>query len=654
MSFPGVLSLRVALSLLFIFTPLVALIIVGSITLAVRLPQIAEENRLIAQTSAAEMATRVEEYLEALEHRITVLAAAAESVPHHEIYHLLESARGDGFDAIYLVDEYGFLLEAVVKDYSTEFIENIVGTDMSGNQLFREVSLSHGPAWSDTQLSAISGTVTVGVAIPVENSDQIIIGEIPLNQIVSISRFTRNDKQLDLWIVDRVGEVIADTSTVLTGRYNLLNLPIVQAGLSGATNLPHELTYGGRDYFAWAELSESLGWLFVTRTPRGMNDSSTRETVTIIIIGFISTSIIGAFLAPFWAQIMTGTVQSVIGRARMIASGHPPETWPTGSIKEFNQLSGDLEAMAGALVARGQALKEMNEELESRVRERTQDLAASNADLSKVLSNLQMTQNELIEAEKLAALGRLVAGIAHELNTPLGNSKLSLSAQGHDIEKFEIRMEKGLRKSDLTIFLDRIKQTTSAASLNVERACVLVSNFKQVAVDRTASYRRNFRLVDLVSGTLVTLQPSLGKKILVSSADIPERLELDSYPGELGQVLTNLVDNAAKHAFPNGTGIIRIDVAELDDAMITISVKDDGIGMSRDVLEKIFNPFYTTKFGQGGTGLGLHISYNAATNVLGGSLTVESTPGDGTIFTLTIPLVAPEPDQNGDTDIPKA
>lgn len=646
MKVPRELSLRVALSFLFVLTPLVALVIVGSITLAIRLPQIAEENSLIAKGSAAEMAARVEEYLRSLEHRLKVLAAGIENVHEHEVYFLLQAARSDSFDAIYLIDEQGLLLDASIKDYGTEYIKEIVGIDMSGNRLFRTVSDTQKQAWSGTQLSSISGNVTVGVAVPMEGSKKIIIGEVPLDQIVSISQFSRSGRQFDLWIVDRVGEVVADTRIARSGRLNLLHFPIVQAGLNG-TPMPETLSYDGRDFFAWAEFSESLGWLFVSRIPRGMDSSATQELVAIIVTGFISTSVIGALLAPLWSQIMTRTVKAVIERARLVASGRQPRTWPTGAIKEFNQLSGDLEAMADALVSREQALKEMNEELEDRVQRRTRDLATTNSDLSEALSNLQMTQNELVEAEKLAALGRLVAGIAHELNTPLGNSKLSLSAQSHEIQSFNTLLEKGLRKSDLMTFLGRIRETASMASMNVERACDLVANFKQVAVDRTTSYRRKFRLHELVSATVLTLQPSIGKNIRVVIEDIPDRLEIDSYPGELGQIITNLLDNGSKHAFPDKPGSIHISVTEVDGGMIEISVRDDGIGMEPNVSEKIFNPFYTTKFGQGGTGLGLHISYSAAANVLGGSLTVKSTPGEGTVFSLLIPVVAPVQESEG-------
>jgi signal transduction histidine kinase len=643
MIFGTAFSLRFALTGLFLLTPLVALIIVGSVTLAVRLPQISKENNAIARASAAEMAARLEEYLTSLEDRLQVVASGIDSLSGINSHAMLEAARGHSFDAIYLLDTGGIVRDASVRNFDLEFTVELIGTDLSGNKLFQETSATGEKAWSDTQLSAITGIVMVGLAVPVPSTGQVIIGEVSLEQIVSISRFSRSNEQLDLWIVDRRGEIVADTNPTRSGRRNLLNVPIVRAGLNG-TPIPDEISFDGYDYFAWAEFSESLGWLFVSRIPRGMDNATTRETVWIVAIGFIATSLLGVLLAPLWAQAMIRTISSVIDQARMIASGKIPEAWPTGPIKEFNQLSDDLEAMANALVSREKALKEINEELENRVRNRTRDLAASNAELSQALDHLRKTQGELVESERLAALGRLVAGVAHELNTPLGNSKLSLSAQIHEIENFSRLMNSGLKKSDLTGFVDRMRQGTSVAEMNVERACNLVSSFKQVAVDRTASYRRVFRLNDLISGTVLTLQPSISKSINVIVEEIPAKIELDSYPGEFGQVITNLVDNAVKHAFPDGAGTVRLTVSEPDSKSISVTIEDDGIGMTEDIADQIFNPFFTTKFGQGGTGLGLHISYNAVANVLGGTLSVTSAPGTGSAFKITVPLVAPQPD----------
>ncbi|UUX50149.1 ATP-binding protein [Nisaea acidiphila] len=649
MKAPFALSLRSALTLLFVVTPLVAMIVVGSIALAVRLPQIAEENSALAKDAASDVAARLEGYLRSLEDRFRVLANAIPEMPVHEIYHLLESARGGGLDAIFLLDKSGTLVDASIEGYAPEFVEELEGIDMSGNKLFREVLDTGAVAWSDTHLSAITGKVTVGVAAPVHATGQVIIGEIPLQQIVSISRFTRSGPQLELWIIDRLGEVVADTGMARSGRQNLYHLPIVRAAIDGLP-FPDRLTFNGRKYFAGAEYSESFGWLFVSRIPSGMDNAATRNTVAIIIVGFVATSILGALLAPLWAQVMTKTVQSVIGRSRMLASGQPPSSWPSSPIREFDQLSKDLEAMAGALVNREETLKGMNEALETRVQERTRDLEKTNAELSETLGNLQLAQGELIEAEKLAALGRLVAGVAHELNTPLGNSKLSLSAQEHEIKRFEELVRKGLRKSDLTAFIDRMKQGTSVAGLNIDRACNLIVNFKQVAVDRTASYRRNFRLSELVSSTVLTLEPSIRKEIEVVVEEIPDRIELDSYPGEFGQVITNLIDNANKHAFPDKAGNIRLTVSEPDPGTVCLTVEDNGIGMEKNVVEQVFNPFFTTKFGQGGTGLGMHIAHNAVTNILGGTLTVTSVPGEGTRFVVTVPLVAPEPDAEAESE----
>jgi len=640
--------LRFVLTGLFLLKPLVALIIVGSVILAVRLPQISEQNNAIAHASAVEMALRLEEYLNSLEDRLKVVAAGINALSGSNSRAMLAAARGHSFNAVYLLNPDGIISDASVRDHDRAYSDDLIGVDLSGNKLFRETSRTGLQAWSDTQLSAITGFVMVGLAIPVPSTGQVIIGEVPLDEIVQISRFSRSNEQLDLWIVDRRGEIIADTNPTRSGRRNLLDLPIVRAGLNKEP-VPDRLTLDGQDYFASAEFSESLGWLFVSRIPRGLDNATMRETVWIVAIGFIGTSLLGALLAPFWAQAMTRAIRSVINQARMVASGEMPKAWPTGRIREFNQLTGDLEAMARALVSREQALKDINEQLEHRVQDRTRDLATSNEELSQALDHLRKTQGELVESEKLAALGRLVAGVAHELNTPLGNSKLSLSALVHEVENFANLLETNLKKSDLTTFLDRVRRGTSVAEMNVERACNLVSNFKQVAVDRTASYRRVFGLNELISGTVLTLQPSIGKSVEVVVEEIPGRIELDSYPGELGQVITNLVDNAVKHAFPDGAGTVRLRVSEVDPDRISITVEDNGIGMAEEVADRIFNPFFTTKFGQGGTGLGLHISYNAVTNVLGGTLSVTSSPGSGSVFNVTIPLVAPQPEEESET-----
>ncbi|BDT69923.1 adaptive-response sensory-kinase SasA [Comamonadaceae bacterium OS-1] len=287
-------------------------------------------------------------------------------------------------------------------------------------------------------------------------------------------------------------------------------------------------------------------------------------------------------------------------------------------------------------------LRELNTELEARVQRRTQALAAANEELSGAVAHLRDAQGELVRAEKMAALGGLVAGVAHELNTPLGNSLMAVTTLTDEVRQFRAAMHTGLRRSALDNLLDSVDQATDIAARNLHRAADLVTSFKQVAVDQTSSQRRHFELREVVDEMVVSLRPSFARtpyKILV---DVPTGLRLDSYPGALGQAIGNLIHNAVLHGFDGRDhGTVRITGGRDDQGVVVLRVADDGHGISPDLLDRIFDPFFTTKMGRGGTGLGLHITYNVVSNVLGGGLSVRSTPGSGTCFEMRLPDMAP-------------
>jgi signal transduction histidine kinase len=177
---------------------------------------------------------------------------------------------------------------------------------------------------------------------------------------------------------------------------------------------------------------------------------------------------------------------------------------------------------------------------------------------------------------------------------------------------------------------------------NLMRAGDLVRSFKQVAVDRASSQRRQFNLQDIVSEIVITLSPVISRSGCEVQMNIASGLELDSYPGPLGQVLDNLINNAMAHAFVNGQrGLIEVHARDLNADEVQIEVRDNGVGIPADNLKRVFDPFFTTRLGQGGSGLGLHIVHNIVTEVLGGHVNVSSQPGAGTVFTLRLPLRAP-------------
>ena len=259
------------------------------------------------------------------------------------------------------------------------------------------------------------------------------------------------------------------------------------------------------------------------------------------------------------------------------------------------------------------------------------------------LRNLRETQNSLIEAEKLAALGRLVAGVAHEVNNPVGISLTVASSLERKTALFSAEVARGdLRRSSLTDFLETSRDASSQLVANLNRAAELITSFKQVAADRNYSDQRTFDLGDLTEQVVMSLRPGLRKHNLTLNVDCQPNLTMNSYPGPYGQVLTNLFLNSVAHAFPDGkAGAVDIQVRESGKDNVEILFSDNGIGMSLDVRRRAFDPFFTTRRDQGGTGLGLHIVYSIVTNRLGGRLDLDSEPGGGTRIQIILPRTAP-------------
>lgn len=287
--------------------------------------------------------------------------------------------------------------------------------------------------------------------------------------------------------------------------------------------------------------------------------------------------------------------------------------------------------------------------LEDLVTERTGALlraneqsAQVNRELASALDNLSITQSELVRRDKLAALGALVAGIAHELNTPIGNSMVIASTMAERTRVLQESFALGLRRSELEAYLGQAGEADAIMLRNLQRAANLVSSFKQIAVDRASSQRRRFVLREFIADLMLPLCVPLRKSAFTVIQDIPAALLMDSYPGPLGQVLTSLFENCLLHGFEGRShGSITLAAQVGGDGDIELSVTDDGAGIASANLERIYDPFFTTKLGSGGSGLGLHIAHNIVTGVLGGHIAVDSELGRGTRFTLRLPQGAP-------------
>ena len=265
-------------------------------------------------------------------------------------------------------------------------------------------------------------------------------------------------------------------------------------------------------------------------------------------------------------------------------------------------------------------------------------LEEQNAALNAALTALREAQSELVRQEKLASLGRLVAGVAHEINTPLG---ICVTATSHLVQELKLTKEDmaaGVLDEDgLQQFFDIIDQTLRIMTTNTQRAAALVRSFKQVAVDQSSDNIRNFNLGNYLGEVLLSLQPKLKGKPVEVEVDCAPDMELESFPGAVSQIITNLVVNSLVHGFEDGAaGKIRI-AARFDREFVQLEYSDNGAGMDAATLGQLFDPFFTTKRGSGGSGLGAHILYNLVTGALGGSVKVDSAPGQGLRYHIRFP-----------------
>lgn len=254
------------------------------------------------------------------------------------------------------------------------------------------------------------------------------------------------------------------------------------------------------------------------------------------------------------------------------------------------------------------------------------------------LAQQQQMQDELVQVEKLAALGGLVAGVAHEVNTPIG---VTLSAATHldaETQKTDHAYQAGeLSEEGLSDYFATARQATQLMTLNSQRAADLIQSFKQVAVDQTGGERRSFNVANYIDEVLLSLRPHLKKSHITIRVDCSPALTMDSLPGAFSQVLTNLIMNSLLHAFePEQTGEIDITIVA-EGAQIGVTFRDDGKGIPPELHTRVFEPFFTTRRSSGGSGLGLHIVHNIVTQALKGTLALDSNPGEGTIFTLHLP-----------------
>ena len=300
----------------------------------------------------------------------------------------------------------------------------------------------------------------------------------------------------------------------------------------------------------------------------------------------------------------------------------------------LSQIMLDLEQQKDELIAHQRELRQENENrqyIEAELRKRNQELASS-------MDTLHQAQEQLVESERMASLGGLVAGIAHDVNTPLGVSVTAASFLQERLNNLKTDFEdKSLTSKNMASFIDEAEQTALLLLNNLERASDLIASFKQVAVDQTSETEREFVLGDYINEIIQSLKPSFKHTEHQINVSCPDNLVVTCAPGAIAQIVTNMVVNSITHGFENNVaGTITLDVKEAGENVV-INYQDDGKGLSEEELSKLFDAFFTTKRGEGGSGLGTHIMYNLVTQSLHGHIEADSTLGNGLQYTIRFP-----------------
>jgi signal transduction histidine kinase len=278
-----------------------------------------------------------------------------------------------------------------------------------------------------------------------------------------------------------------------------------------------------------------------------------------------------------------------------------------------------------------------------RLRDARDAAVAERRTAEQALADLRAAQSQMLLQEKMAGLGSMVAGVAHEVNTPVGLTVTGASQlRAETRQVVELVTNGRLRRHDLDDYLRLVEELSALIERNALRAGELIQSFKDVAVDQSSDARRPFLLGPYIAEVLANLSPRLRRAQHKVELAIPEGIELDGYPGAIAQVVTNLVMNSLIHGYPDGRpGLLRLSVRKLSGDRLEMVYSDDGQGIPSALWDRIFEPFFTTKRGSGGSGLGLYLLYSIVTVRLGGTVTVGHAPAGGALFTLVFPRQAP-------------
>lgn len=399
-------------------------------------------------------------------------------------------------------------------------------------------------------------------------------------------------------------------------------------------NRQHRITHWNRacEYLTGVTAATVIG---STDTWRGFYEKRRPTMANLVLNGGDNEEIARYYGEGFaLSQLIPGAVG---------AEDYFPNMLPSGRWLQF--MAAPLRDSSGSVIGAIETLNDITERktAEQLLMKHAGALQQSNAELGHAMQRLTQTQQELVRSEKLGALGAMVVGVAHEMNTPIGNCLMLASTLQDSSRALRDSLQTGMRRATLEQFVADSLEGSQMLMDGLTRVARLVSSFKRLAVSRSDKLRGEFDLAEVVAVAINTVVSNRDTNGIVIEQNVASGIILNSFPSEMEQILNSLIDNAITHGFDGrGQGHIEISASvDAADGTVTLKVTDDGNGIAAEILSRIFDPFFTTKLGVGDSGLGLNITYNQVTGILGGRIDVHSTLGLGTCFSLILPLQAP-------------
>lgn len=533
-------------------------------------------------------------------------------------------------EGIMILDGKGVLVSGASSE---GYAEN---TDYASQAFVKNIPKVGDVFWTGVGISDSSGLPTAFVSKRFEK--YIVVIQLNLKDIGNfIEHFKLSDKS-EITITDNDGVYIINTDGQLVKNREID--PYIQ-GDSEALIAKYKKGY----FIPYVSEIQGQGWKIVVYQSVMDYTLPTIVILLILLIVFVVLIIFVNWLNYRSLNIITEDLNLLEVQALEISKGNYEFRPMRSKYYEIEMLSESFKILIDNIKIRendietqNQRILNLNESLERQVRERTFQLESTNGELSDAYSNLKEAQNLIVQNEKLAALGQMISGMAHEMNTPIGNAFTAstyIKSVSKDLSTKVLNNE--IKRGSFLEMVDEIENGSDIIYRNLQIASELIFSFKQISADHQTMECRKFELREILKNIVVSFGIDIRNANIQIEFLCEEGIIIDSYPGAIVHVVSNLIRNALIHGFEGRSkGLIRIEVFEFTDT-INIMIQDDGIGMSEEVMNQIYDPFFTTKRAKGGTGLGLNIVHNMVTNVLQGSITCTSVLGKGTQFNVRFP-----------------